>query len=213
MTKRAQKPRPYKHPYPENLIIEIGLENVFEANEYVPLSDDQLTGLEHAISTLKPAERTILKLRYNDLLTWRKIGETFERSPERVRQLGQRGIRKLRHPSRLPYIQFGMQGYTEWMEKKRVAEEALLNASLVDNPESLLEHLDYIPVENIGLSYRSISCLSYAGIKTVGQLYRMIKQKPEWAESIRNLGYRGKSDIRRALKKYGLSIQQESRDH
>jgi len=203
-TERNHKSKPYEHPYPENLILELWHEVVFEENTFTSLTDDQMAGLDYSISTLKPAERDVLKLRYEDLLTWRKIGDTFGRSAETVRQRAQKAIRKLRHPSKLGYILLGMQGNTEWLERKQLAEKTLLDVPLVETPEALLENFDCVPVEGIGLYCNSFYCLSKEGIKTVGQLYRTIERDPVWGGKLQDL--EGKDEIirllRRALKKY-----------
>lgn len=202
---RVRKLKPYEFPYPENLLREIGLELVFGEDNYTPLTDDQMAGLDYAIGLLKSAERTVLKLRYEDRLTWRKVGTTRERSPERVRQIAQRAIRKLRHPSRVMYIRLGMQGNTERLEQQRAAEEARLKISPpIDDPKALLEYLDDITVGGMGLSVRSYNCLSREGVKTAGQLYRAITNDSAWLKSIHNLGKNGQTEIICALQKLGV---------
>lgn len=73
-------------------------------------ADDQLVGeiiderLEHLLGQLSEREETILRMRYglSDGKVWKlgDIGKRFGITRERVRQIEQRAIRKLRHPLR-----------------------------------------------------------------------------------------------------------------
>lgn len=97
-----------KVSFPENLITDIGLELVFENAQYVPLTEDQLAGLKYAITTIRDREQEMLSLRYEKQQTLQEIGEHYELSRERVRQILVKAVRKLRHPSRVKYYRDGL---------------------------------------------------------------------------------------------------------
>ncbi|MCS7229521.1 MAG: RNA polymerase sigma factor RpoD/SigA [Candidatus Kryptonium sp.] len=79
-------------------------------NESDPMPDHGLMyeslkkDIEEALSTLDPREREVVKLYfgigYDHPLTLEEIGEKFKLTRERVRQIKEKAIRKLRHHSR-----------------------------------------------------------------------------------------------------------------
>ena len=109
-------------PYPQNLITDVGLQYVFGEETYTELSSEQNEGLEHALSTLLEREQDMLRLRYQEHKTLQEIGDQYGLSRERIRQIVAKGVRKLRHPSRLSYIRDGYRD-TELALKIKCAEE------------------------------------------------------------------------------------------
>ncbi len=73
------------------------------ADEYTA-QKDLVEHLEEALKKLSPREEKVLRLRYGlggeEVKTLEEIGNMFGVSRERVRQIEQKGLRKLRHPSR-----------------------------------------------------------------------------------------------------------------
>ena len=65
--------------------------------------------LEHALNTLEPREKRILKLYFGigqeRPATLEEIGEIFDLTRERIRQIKERALRKLRHISRISHLQ------------------------------------------------------------------------------------------------------------
>lgn len=109
-------------PYPENLLADIGFNLLFENNEYTELNEDQLAGLSHALKTILPREREMIRLRYEEHETLQAIGDRYGISRERVRQVIAKGVRKMRHPSRTIFIRNGLDK-TELALKIACAEE------------------------------------------------------------------------------------------
>ena len=120
--KRRKLMESEKVPYPENLLTDIGLELVFGKPEYSPLNDDQMAGLAHALTTIREREQEMIRLRYEEKKTLQEIGDQYELSRERVRQIIAKGVRKLRHPSRTVYIRDGFDK-VELAQKITCAEE------------------------------------------------------------------------------------------
>ncbi len=62
------------------------------------------TEIERALTTLTPREADVVKLYFglngNHLMTLEEIGETFDLTRERVRQIKEKAIRRLKHTSR-----------------------------------------------------------------------------------------------------------------
>ena len=109
-------------PYPENLLADIGFNLLFESNEYIELNEDQLAGLSHALKTILPREREMIRFRYEEHETLQAIGDRYGVSRERVRQVIAKGVRKMRHPSRTMFIRNGLDK-TELALKIACAEE------------------------------------------------------------------------------------------
>ncbi len=113
-----------KLPYPENLINDIGLDYVFGKDEYTQLNGDQLAGLDHVLGTIRDRERDMIRLRYEEKKTLQTIGEQYNLSRERVRQIIAKGVRKLRHKTRTVYIREGLK-QAELSIKVACAEEII----------------------------------------------------------------------------------------
>ena len=60
--------------------------------------------MEGVLATLSPRERDVLRLRYGiddgRMKTLEEIGQIFDVTRERIRQIEAKALRKLRHPNR-----------------------------------------------------------------------------------------------------------------
>ncbi len=86
-------------PYPYNLYEAILANNV----DWV-ISEQQLKGLDWAMDSLTDKEKNIIYSYYRDGMTLTKIGESYGVTRERIRQMISKGVKKLKHPSRLEAI-------------------------------------------------------------------------------------------------------------
>ena len=99
----------YQEKFPTKAVYEV------EAEQFVSLNAARRLSLEgpsvdsnvidKALATLTPRERNVIEKRYNFTgndpeATYRDIGDDLSLSPERVRQIENKALRKLRHPSR-----------------------------------------------------------------------------------------------------------------
>ena len=166
-------------------------------------TQDQIDGLQYALSTLFERECKCLLARYRDGETLVEAGKTFGVTRERIRQIEAKALRKLKHPSRMAYIRNGLYG-----EEKRLALETLRAAKERAEADAAAEV--YQPeqrsaagttVEEMGLSVRSYNCLKRAGIERASDLmgldyYQLLK--------IRNLGKKSVEEITATLHNMGL---------
>lgn len=112
VNKRAVGKARFKDDYPINLLKELNVDIYSEKKvDYNNISKDQLKGLEHAISTLKDREKTILLLRFKEKMTYRQIGDEYYLTASRIMQIVKKCMRMLKHPSRMNYIIKGYDGY------------------------------------------------------------------------------------------------------
>ena len=151
-----------KRPYPENLITDLGLEAVFGKNEFSPLNDDQIVGLQKAIESIRPREQEALRLRYEEQKTLQAVGEHFSLSRERARQILVKALRKLRNPMRLEYIREGYEA-AELRKKLKCAG---------DLKKSLAAHLKKHPLA----TEEDIVKFVFQGMLGVGHLIRSHEQ-------------------------------------
>ena len=80
--------------------IEADIENPEQDVSKTLLRED----LEGVLATLSPRERDVLRLRYGiddgRMKTLEEIGQIFDVTRERIRQIEAKALRKLRHPNR-----------------------------------------------------------------------------------------------------------------
>lgn len=203
-------------PYPYNLLADIC--SVFDAQDNrnivrMPITEDQMNGLNQAVSSLTEKEQTVVTYLYHDGLTLEEAGVIFGVTRERIRQLNAKAIRKLRHPSRYNLIRYGIRGYglkkqkdaLRYREKELQTFAKQLNATetrLMKQASALGKPLDaVIPVnpvsiESMNLSVRTYTCLKRAGYNTLDDILKTYDEKgPDAFMRIRNLGRKSFDDL------------------
>ena len=202
--------QPLTDIYPFNLAKDI-FGSVTEAIEiYVP-------GLYSAMATLSEREADVLRRRYQDKLTLKAVGQIQEVTPERIRQLEAKAIRKLRHPTRtnmfkaIPLTEH--QALSTEHQKLNRQYELLARALEIaverpSEPEIVelakMVNFTSTPLEELDFSVRTYNCLRRAGINTLGEI--ISKPSSEIAK-IRNLGRKSYEEIVMTLEKYGFSLE------
>ena len=74
-------------------------------------------------TTLSDREAEVLELRYEESMRLKEIADTFNISKERVRQIEDRALRKLRHPKRARILLYGSEYIDALEEFKRATDE------------------------------------------------------------------------------------------
>ncbi|MFW5799740.1 MAG: sigma-70 family RNA polymerase sigma factor, partial [Spirochaetota bacterium] len=76
----------------------------YKSPEQVVIEESLKKAIEQSLSTLPRKEREILSLRFGlngkEPLSLKEIGEAFDLTKERIRQIEKKAIKRLRHPSR-----------------------------------------------------------------------------------------------------------------
>lgn len=185
------KPRQAKQPKPKSKR-QIWLEKDFKGRIYNDVvgkdrpegeesPEDWEEGIYHALSTLTPKEETFMLSRYKDGLTLKACGESIGGlTTERARQIINRALRKLRHPSRLRYIKYGMERAKEMkqeeereeLEAAREKEELkrLAIEKQKEEQEMTIEELREsarkfnVSIEEFDLSVRAFNALARANL-------------------------------------------------
>lgn len=222
--------------YPVNLLDDIA--NVGNIGEELQiwsssLPPDLLPSVEYAIATLTEREADVIHMRYKQGMSWDQIGAEYSVTRERVRQVGNKALRKLSHPSRRLWLVDGVQGVIA----KRVisAQENIISNELkkaIDNIASisntLSETMDKtefktavgecdncgcnldMSIETLDLSVRAFNCLYRKDIKT---LRKLINLSLDELAKIRNLGERSYNEIVEAVHKKGLRFKGEGKNN
>ena len=198
----------YQLPWPESVITEIGLQRVFGNDQYKPLTDDQIEGLDYALDNLLTTkEKDIILRRYKEHKTYTQIGIEYERSKNRVIQICNMGIRKLRHPSRLKYYCEGLQ-HLRWKEHE---EEETLKVRIKEIRNENISHgldpLTGFHLEDLKLSTRASKCLIRLGVTRIDELEKLLCEEPERFKNTRNLGKILQTEILNKADIYGIDTK------
>lgn len=188
------------------LITKLGLANGIE----VCLgSANQVFTLEFAMSiaNLTTRERAVIRYQYLDRLTFSEIGNKFNVSKERIRQILAVAERKLRanQYAREILLKGPLYFFEEQVrmkvefELKRMAEEARKVPIL-----SATSTIDDADISSLDLSVRPYNCLKRAKVNTIGDLRSLLQGPRSKVISIRHLGVKSLREIEKTMLKKGL---------
>ena len=184
--------------------------------------------LAYVLATLTKREQNVIIQRFKECRTYEDIGKDYNITRERIRQLEAKGLRKLRHPTRMKFLKYGIKGwYLHEKENElqceltRVVDELTKIAeaiTAVDGMDKLMKlaadkerwkkdhpQLD-MPLEDLELSVRSYNCLKRAGIRTLGDIANSTAYE---LMHVRNLGRQSFEEIVQKLHEYGLTLKNE----
>lgn len=190
-------------------------------NSVEKMPPDVRETMEKAVGTLTEREERIVRLIYEECLNKEEVAEVIGRTPERVRQIMAKAMRKLKHPSRHGYIVFGDGYYC----KKRGAYDEVYKSKIIEARTHEIAKLDLV-IENkkkkiidsnstprgffgndeiteLDLSVRSFNCLWRAGIHTIEDLCGLTEEQ---LFHIKNLGRKSFDEILDKMKSYGLKL-------
>lgn len=187
------------------------------------LPDDFPGSFTYALCLLPEKMQAILLARYKHKKTLDEIGAEFCVTRENVRQTIDSGIRKLRHPSIIRFIRYGVRGVLN-METEKAAEKGRMRAEAYAASRFLTEHMNDpegarshaqtvvqdIPIDALVLSSRSTNCLIRWGLKTVGDI--MALDKIEF-QRIWGFGAKSRQEVVDMLRDLGLNADHLVYDH
>lgn len=163
--------------YPQNLFKDINV-------DIKSPTDDQILGLEFAIGQLKEADQEVIRLRYEQGLTYKAVSEQTRKSSTRCGQLAKRALIRLQSSNRIAWIIEGYQGHlnnlivrSEEDRKQFIAEGKIEQADLMIKSPDVL----------VGVTSRHAMLLLNVGISSIGIL-REIMKGDFWTRSIPGIG-------------------------
>lgn len=196
--------------YPYNLLTAIvGQTDLAQPDT---MTTDRCLGLQYALATLEDREQKVISRRFADHQSRSEIGQALGISIERVRQIENKAIIKLRYPARWSYIKLGIEGYMSHrvQEAKRKGFHEGYNAGyqngVYDTQHGVtLTSQDNeqfrLPIECMAISTRALSCLTCAHLQTIGDVARV---SGDQIRTMRNLGKITAAEIAKALQEMGI---------
>ena len=185
---KRKKVMPNKEPYPLNLV-----HAVYEGFEWEQ-TPDHIAGLERALMDLTDRERECVGLYFQNCMTYRKIGDVYHLSTERIRQIVKKAERKLRHPTRFNFIRYGYEGNIERLVPKYELTEEDRRADLLNTA-----------IEEMNFSIRAFNCLKRGNINTVSDITERLKK--DGIMKIRNIGPKSYEEIiQKVAPYYGMTV-------
>ena len=148
-------------PYPENLLMTL-LEGIVETIDVTP---DRQAGLDYALSKLTEVEQEVLKLRFQERLTYDEIGKVRGKTGHSACGTENNAMRKLRRTTLRGYILYGKEGF-EAMDCV-FYPTGEIPPSRTDTPApNVLAR----PLEELDLSVGAFNTLRRAGYEFVGDI-------------------------------------------
>ena len=201
--------------YPENLLLDMGLT--------VPEKDMGAAAkrLEEVLSKLNEQEQTIILGYYRDGRTLQDLGDQLGISRERVRQIKEKRVKRLRNSTVVRYVLDGLSFTQEYVELIRrlegriddlTAENERLKRQLRGEPEETAEEkrdkkeLDRITLESMGFPVRAFDALFMHDYRTAGDF---VGKTENDIRGLHGVGEETFEDICRVLERYGISLQKE----
>lgn len=223
----------FESPYPYNL-----LDDIFKEQWCEVVTQDQLDGIEQALTTLTERERQGIDGYYKRGLTLEGVGREFNITRERTRQILAKALRKLRHPARKNLIVYGLETAKEMSEigklkRELTAMEYALNQwqTELDARAELMGYRDRkingVPeffgadkgdgseithgLQNIGIEDLELSVRSYNCLKRAGvdTVADILKLSEEEMTEIRNLGKKSLFEVIDTMHALGLRMSWE----
>ena len=199
-TRVRQKPNPeeiarrkaaLKEPYPMNFLLT--LNGGFFHGEPIANEDikqDNIDGLLYAITFLPERTQEMIRLRFEERLTFNKIAELMGLSLERVRYLINDAEVKLRRPNLYGYIKYGKVG------------RELRRAQLEEEKKNKVVEPMQIEVRDMGLSVKAMNRLIAKGCKVVADVVAL---KADEILNIKMLGKTMRREIALKLESMGIT--------
>jgi len=190
--KMAQRKAALKEPYPLNFFLTVQLDGVFHieplANE--DIKQDNIDGLLYAMSLLPERTQEMIRLRFEERLSFTKIAELMGLSLERVRYLINDAEVKLRRPNLYGYIKYGKVG----RELRRAQLEEEKKNKVVDPMQ--------IEVRDMGLSVKAMNRLIAKRCDVVADVAALKKDE---ILNIKMLGKIMRQEIASKLESLGIT--------
>lgn len=198
-------------PWPYNLLDAINGERWD-----TPLNDDQMDGLDHAISFLNERARSHIYSYYRDGKTLEQVARMHGITRERTRQIITKAVHSMRHPVRMRFVKWGLHGaemcdeYNDRLQRinaemKRLDDMELelkyRREALISRPsemEAVLPHNGGASIIDMDLTVRSYNCLERAGARTIADVANIARTGQ--LANVRNLGRKSMREILDKLK-------------
>lgn len=172
--------------WPYNLIQVVCKPDDFGGSLAYHIDDDRTNGVLYALSLLPEQEQSVLRYMYYNGMSDKDIADYYEKSRSWPKQVSDKALAKLRHPSRMVYIQYGLNGAQYFL--KRQAE--LVKTGLLT------------PIEDLKLSLRSYNCLKKVSLNYVEEILNLSNSD---ISKIKNFGLQNCRELYTAIRRLGFN--------
>lgn len=172
--------------WPYNLIQVVCKPDDFGGSLAYHIDDDRTNGVLYALSLLPEQEQSVLRYMYYNGMSDKDIADYYEKSRSWPKQVSDKALAKLRHPSRMVYIQYGLNGAQYFL--KRQAE--LVKTGLLT------------PIEDLKLSLRSYNCLKKVSLNYVEEILNLSNSD---ISKIKNFGLQNRRELYTAIRRLGFN--------
>lgn len=177
--------------------------------------EDLNASVEYAVNLLDANTSHIMYERFKQGMTLEAISQIHGVSRERIRQIVDKGLRKLRHPSICRYIRYGVSGVlrTEKIEaadtaRKRASEQNIkkILGDCIEKGVTAVEQMDLLdtPIQQLDLSTRSCNGLIRGGCETLGDVLNLSGQQ---LMALRCIGEKSRKEIISMLEGKGFDCK------
>lgn len=187
---KAQLGESAEFKYPQNLVYDV-LGKTSDAPDIDASVEYILT------ARLTEREKSMLKMRYKDLMTYNEISKKYNLTANRIVQIIAKVQRKLRHPKNSKYLTLGVAGIM-------ANEKEKLLMKLQENKKQGKKLAEHYTIDALDLSIRSTNCLLRAGLKTAGDILNLERDE---LMKVRNIGKRSYDEIVDRLEALGFDVR------
>lgn len=154
--------------YPENLLSALHLNEMLGTNiEYEKLTSDQIRGVEYIFSRLTEREQLVLSHYYKEGMSRKAISEKYQLSENRIRQIIEKALKKLRVKEWLFYVANGYEANKNQRKELLKAEESRFCRARDITDQ---DHIYYQGIDKLNLPTQPYNSLLRANIQTIRDL-------------------------------------------
>ena len=169
----------------------------------------------YVCDTLTPREALFITLYYRDNKTYKEIAKEYGITKERVRQIINKGLRRIAHPSRIRLLAIPKEKLNEYKTFNDQIDEEIaklkreLHQIKIDGVNYITNTTKSTSIEELDFSTRTYNALKRAKINTLDDL---ISHTVEDISRIRNLGRKSLKEIFLKLYERGYSFKDDTYD-
>lgn len=197
------------HTYPYNIACAIAQSGQEMDARLDAAWDVYVPGLIEAIESCAEREQRVLELRFKNAMSLDEVGERFNVTRERIRQVEAKALRRLRAKKSL----WSVKAREEKAEKAFDSERKALIKKLTekegagDLPEDIRKGFEtedpHAALEELDVSIRLFNCLKKVGAKTIGDMRFLTEHE---VMRTRSFGAGCSEELKTLMEKHGVSF-------